>query len=132
MLQETTPVIQQGFGMARHKRRLDKPTPAGCLKGDGLHSGDENVEPFAAPEEKAAETRGHPRQSFASFTHVILLDAGKRELPTENAAAHHESRDIFNKVRAAGHAAWDWRPARPALDASMGTPRICMPRKHAE
>ena len=41
---------------------------------------------------------------------VILPGIGKREIAMENAAAHPELRDIFNKVREAERAAWAGGP----------------------
>jgi hypothetical protein len=37
---------------------------------------------------------------------VIVPSAGKREMAMENAAAHPELREIFNKVREAEQVAW--------------------------
>jgi hypothetical protein len=84
--------------MARHKRKLDKPTPAGCLKGDGLHSGDENVQPFSAPEEKAAETRGQPLTGKITLDqYLTLVNHGYSGDEVRRWTAYHADQEIQRK-----------------------------------
>jgi hypothetical protein len=80
-------------------QRSEKPTPAGCLKGDGLHSGDENVEPFAAPEEKAAETRGQPLTGKITLDqYLTLVEHGYSGDVVRRWTAYHADQEIRQKT----------------------------------
>lgn len=58
--------------MAKKERQL----PAGCRPVDSLRSGDENTEPFVAPEYKAMATKGIPlagKITLAQYERLVRL-----------------------------------------------------------